>query len=139
MSLSVHTILLCDDIRKEFNGKDILIGVYSDGIIVGAYPQILPMSVWCLLQPKKTGNYECELRVQAPSGNPPLTVNFGLQADNTQLTTLAVQGMPVHLERDGKLTISFRAKGGDWKEVRTYSVNRGIVPQPNQLGLPPSN
>lgn len=34
----VKSVLVCDDIRKEVNGKDILIGVYADSIIFPNFP-----------------------------------------------------------------------------------------------------
>jgi hypothetical protein len=38
--------IFCDDIRREFNGKDILIGVYSGGMILKQLPAPVAMAIW---------------------------------------------------------------------------------------------
>jgi hypothetical protein len=43
---SIDSILICDDIRKEVSGKDILVGVYSGDIIVHSVPFTLVLAVW---------------------------------------------------------------------------------------------
>lgn len=37
----IHTII-CDDVRKEDNGKEILIGVYNDTLILDPIPAVIP-------------------------------------------------------------------------------------------------
>jgi hypothetical protein len=38
----IVSMLVCDDIRREFNGKEILIGVYNNVIIFPSFPASLP-------------------------------------------------------------------------------------------------
>jgi hypothetical protein len=43
--ITVKHVVVCDDIRREDNGKEILIGVYSGGIIVPQFP--VPLALAC--------------------------------------------------------------------------------------------
>lgn len=42
----IDSLLLCDDIRKEDNGKAIIIGVYTGDIVVPKFPAALMLSIW---------------------------------------------------------------------------------------------
>lgn len=49
MSLSLRTTLICDDVRREDNGKFLLIGVYTPNIVVYQLPatlQLCAFQVW---------------------------------------------------------------------------------------------
>ena len=50
--------ILCDDIRKEDNGKMMLIGIYSGDILVPTFPSKLPLSM--LLHGKGDAGYDRE-------------------------------------------------------------------------------
>lgn len=38
----VQSVIICDDVRQESNGKEILIGVYNDVMLFSAFPAVLP-------------------------------------------------------------------------------------------------
>jgi hypothetical protein len=42
--------IVCDDIRREDNGKEIIIGVYSGSIVVPQFPATLLLSLWVGLE-----------------------------------------------------------------------------------------
>lgn len=43
----VKFVLFADDVRKEDNGKDIIIGAYSDAVVLQQIPALLPIfSIW---------------------------------------------------------------------------------------------
>ncbi len=65
--LTLETALICDDIRKEFNGKDIIIGVYGgDDILVPNIPVNLSLSVYTRFRAVEADNsvsHKLEFRV----------------------------------------------------------------------------
>jgi hypothetical protein len=38
----LKSLIVCDDVRSEASGKDIIIGVYNDSIVFKAFPALLP-------------------------------------------------------------------------------------------------
>jgi hypothetical protein len=43
--LKIISVLICDDVRREENGKEILIGVYSGDIIVTRFPAAMALTI----------------------------------------------------------------------------------------------
>src|SRR5262249_52639797 len=41
----VCSVIVCEDVRQEVSGKEILIGVYNDSIILSTFPGLLPQLV----------------------------------------------------------------------------------------------
>jgi hypothetical protein len=39
--LHIRSVIICDDVRREDNGKEILIGVYNGVILVPRFPSVL--------------------------------------------------------------------------------------------------
>jgi len=42
MTYAVKSLIICDGVRRETNGKQILIGIYVDEIIFGTFPAQMP-------------------------------------------------------------------------------------------------
>jgi hypothetical protein len=50
MIRTIIAVVVCDDVRHESNGKDIIIGVYGSDAIVPSYPALLRPSFWVQFQ-----------------------------------------------------------------------------------------
>ena len=37
-NFTLRSMIICDDLRREDNGKDIIIGVYNDDLVFGSFP-----------------------------------------------------------------------------------------------------
>lgn len=125
MRIEVTAVLLCDDVRKEMSQKDILIGVYSGRIIASAYPGVLVAAIWIQYLPKDLGNFDYELKIETPSGNPPVMVGFTLTVKEIDHSSIAIGGLPLALERDGQIKISLRESEGEWDLIKETRVMRG--------------
>jgi hypothetical protein len=55
--------IICDDVRREENGKFILIGVYGHDIIVPSLPANILVSVVYQFEAKETGSFETTFRI----------------------------------------------------------------------------
>lgn len=128
MRAEVSAVIVCDDVRKEFNGKDILIGVYSGTVNVSAYPTTLSAAFWIELETEGTGSVTCEFRIETPSGNPPIKVAFDLDVAETGTAVLVMGGVPLALERDGDIVISARIGDSNETVVKRKPVKRGSFP-----------
>jgi hypothetical protein len=64
----LHTII-CDDIRREDNGKEILIGMLNQGLVLQQVPAIIPtFAIRFLIQPIKTDYDDVVVKVIGPEG-----------------------------------------------------------------------
>src|ERR1700722_1974046 len=67
--LQILNTLVCDDVRLENNGKEILIGVYNGTVIVDSVPTLLPtFSIRILLKPTEIREYNVHGAIIGPSG-----------------------------------------------------------------------
>lgn len=123
MSARIVSLIVCDDVRKEINGKDLLIGVYSGDVVVASYPAVIQAALWIEVE-AETGAYDAECEIDLPSANPP--IRFGFHADVVESGTvvIAIGGLPFHFERDGELVVRWRLGAGDWEVAKRKRVLR---------------
>jgi hypothetical protein len=60
---NISKVLICDDIRVENNGKYILIGVYTDDILVSSLPATLSFMTYLQIRPDDVGEANIRARV----------------------------------------------------------------------------
>lgn len=124
MPVSVESVVMCDDIRKEASGKDLLIGVYGGGLVVPSYPMMIQAAFWIELSTPVTENIPGAFRVTTPSGNPPIDVDFVLQVHEAGTSVLVIGGLPLALEHDGDVILSLRLADGEMLEIKRKYVRR---------------
>ena len=123
IKLKVIAAALCEDVRREDNGKQMLIGVYSGDVVSTGFPANLAFAVWInaeVLQPGKgklqikyildgsdmTSNMEAE--IEAPNADSPLGI--------------ASPALPLSVPRPTTLRVLWKIASGDWEEVLTKRV-----------------
>ena len=117
------SIIFCDDIRTENNGKIILIGVYGDGLIPADLPQTfifcIHMRIWDLpvgrhklafaLAVDGRGDESKQVEIDVPNSNSLIQLNLlGLPAHITKPSniTFTVTGLPEGQEISEVLKVS---------------------------------
>jgi hypothetical protein len=65
MSITHKYTIICDDVRREDNGKMMLIGVYNDKIVVPQIPFQLPtLTFFIALDADRPGNWMMKFRIE---------------------------------------------------------------------------
>jgi hypothetical protein len=104
----ILSFMVCDDIRQEKSGKEILIGVYNDTMIVPALPAFMPqLSFRVKLQLEEAGE-NVSVSVNLPSG--PAIFSHTAKIPNqsvTEPTLMNFQLAGVSLPEYGRYTFSF--------------------------------
>lgn len=116
----VKSIIVCDDVRREDNGKEILIGVYTDTIVtVKEPPIVLPkLCIRIQLSTKKSEfkNVSCKIispsRKEIFSGNSPMKIE---NPDDPTIVTLAFSPAPLPM-------------------AGVYSIRFGMDVEPRKIG-----
>lgn len=136
MNADVSSVIICDDVRKELNGKDILIGVYSGTINVPAYPTVFHAAFWIEIEPQGVGTIPCHFRIDMPSGNPPVEFGADLEVSELGTAVFVIGGVPLRLEQDGEIVVSAEIGSKERKIVKRKKVQRVPLQDEQNPNLP---
>jgi hypothetical protein len=65
MPITSRYILVCDDVRREDNGKIIIIGLYLPDMAVPQIPFVLPtLTFFCNLESDRPGNFSMRVKLR---------------------------------------------------------------------------
>jgi hypothetical protein len=130
-SIEFIFVLICDDVRKEDNGKELLIGVYSGGIVVPSLPTFLPVVLWSQVKIKQTGEYKFVCRCVDDTGRElgrlgpgQLKVQRNGGPDNSdELSSIAFGQLPIGIMSPGRLHIEVQLDNEiEWERIKSVSV-----------------
>jgi len=131
LSPSVEQALLCDDVRREMNGKQIIIGVYGDDVVLPRFPISISLCLWMRFKFQSPGAYSLEFVVigerqqrMIPVTSVPVNVT-----DSTKRMDIALGGILLNISEPETLKFQWRDGSGEWKEVLAAKVIQGPVDQ----------
>lgn len=116
--------IICDEVRREDNGKLIIIGIYPNNIVLSRAPATIPIGMWAQFEAPKKTRTRIEHRVHDEKRNVDL---FGGEGDMVVSSTRGTVAIPfpavlVHIEGPTTLLFQFREKGKRWQTVRRMPV-----------------
>jgi hypothetical protein len=131
--------LLCDDVRHEFNGKQIIIGVYGDNILVPSLPTSITLCLWMRFKAPSAGAYVIDWSVigaRLQQLAPVQSINVDVK-DSTGHVDVNVKST-LNINEPEVLRFQWRDNGGEWKDA--LSIEMGLQPTPVTLAIsqPPS-
>ena len=111
--------ILCDDVRKEENGKDIILGVYSGNVLIEKFPADLKFCLWLGYFVDGSGELAQEVRVIDPSGRSLVEgkIKLNIAENRGESASLALRNMPLHIEKQGLYKFQWRKKNSRWKTI----------------------
>jgi hypothetical protein len=121
--------IICEDVRIERNGKQIIIGVYSSDIIVPETPALVPIMLWLQIDDVGREPEEYEF-TGSMSDTDFVTGKFSVAtgADSGR-ATISLGQFPLTIEREGTLKFDVKpAKNGRWKTAISMDVK--LRPKP---------
>lgn len=124
-------VIFCDDIRKENNGKEILIGVYGGGITVAQVPATIIISEW--IRFKRSGDgvatIPLEFRVIDLSENKTfgyVTTQLSLRQSEpgfSRFGSIALPGLPMVINHAATLTLQMKHHSDEpWETLGSVEV-----------------
>jgi hypothetical protein len=137
MAITERYIVVCDEIRREDNGKLILLGVYFREIIVQALPLTIPsLTFLCVLESDQIGDvpFRWELRHEDSGGH--LGDGNGIMhvRDLQQQIIMPLKFPNLNFQNQGLYTLSIQCAGQD-PILSTINVRRAPIVIP---GAPPT-
>lgn len=129
--LRIAGAIVCDDIRREVNNKEIYIGVYGERMVLPAVGVTLHLAVSLLIETLETGTIPMNMQIEQPDSQKLLVhgeVTVTEAVKPGQLNTMSVTGLPVTVTQTGDITISVQQHDEDWQVVRLLPVFTGPLP-----------
>ena len=131
--------IVCDDIRYETNGKQILIGVYSGDIVIGmpeGMPVVISSSLWIELRVKEKGEYLLDFKIEV-SSKPVFGMN-GIKVLIQQVGDIAlpIGPFPISVNGSGEIKYFLRLSGRKWRMIRSKRIILGPTSSPFNSPFP---
>lgn len=124
--IGISSVIICDDARREDNGKDILIGVYSGDIIVPSFPAALGLSFWFEYSFDRPGVQDIKFRVVTDRGTELFGVGFKVQVEGqNQSGSFSVGPVAIPMTDPGVLSVQMQQGEDDWSTLKSKIVRKG--------------
>jgi uncharacterized protein DUF6941 len=114
---SIISTIICDDVRKEDNGKEILIGIFNDTMVIGSVPAVLATFGIRFLVKTNTKEVEIKGYIIGPGKNK--IVEFG--------------GKAVFANIRFSSSISFKISPMMISEYGEYEIYLGLNSEPEKV------
>jgi len=109
MTISEKYVLMCDDFRREDNGKIIIIGMYFGEMTVPSLPFVLPtLTFFCLLEADRPGTSRFSFSLKHEEGGQVLAEGMGQMpvADFRQPIVMPIKMGGLQINAAGLYTFS---------------------------------
>ncbi len=123
INFTVGNVIVCDDVRREMTGKDILIGVYPDGINAAQIPGVITLAFWAELIPTATGTLDVELQIELPDATKPVKVSLTANIEQIARFPAIIPPFPYSITTEGHVKLLARTLGADdWIEIKRVEI-----------------
>jgi hypothetical protein len=128
----IDVALLCDDVRREVTGKDIIIGVYGEELTTPHLPTTFIFTLYMRVRfPIPNSDYPVEFRVIGPSDVQLTTAaKSNLRSPppgGAPTSTVSLGGIPFQIQTPGLVQFQWRPAGADWKTIARLEIKQGAV------------
>lgn len=111
MKVEARTVFR-DEIRREDNGKPILIGVYTDDLVPGTLPARFPLSVWIKAEGIDAGNHPLSVKFAFPGVEKKPEVRGEVKVgDSSAPVSLIIAGIPAEVHQAGFIGVELDVNG----------------------------
>ena len=121
--MKFKNVIICDDVRTENNGKDIIIGVYIENIIVLKFPANVLLALWTQFFANRNGDILASFRVQKDKNNLFFAKGVIQINDYKKITTMRIPGIPLHVDAEGMLVFQIREEKKKWITIKEIQIN----------------
>lgn len=120
--------IVCDDIRREENGKDIIIGVYSGNIIVPMFPAPLALMYWLQFYASQAmDEMRLEFRVVGDNEIQFAAAKAGMRIGRAGMGSIAVGPFPIMLQIPTTIRLQTKIGDQDWRTINQTAVEKGQI------------
>ena len=122
--MKIHTAILCDEVRKEDNGKLFFLGVYPIDVLVYGFPTIIDPVLWVQLYMSRKGKVKLDFRVQKDKKNIRFFEASMKVKDHLRPVAIVLPPLPIEIDDDCILSYQVREKNKQWKTIKKFPVKK---------------
>lgn len=127
-NFSIQHVLACDDIRQENTGKQILIGVYTNNVMVSRFPSTIQLMFLLRATAKERGRFPFEVRLlHGKTAISTLSAEINV-ADQHDLLSLATPRVAVQIDKQATLKFQMREPNEKWKTLLKLNIREEEKP-----------
>lgn len=121
--------IVCDDIRHEVTGKQIIIGVYNTDMRLQALPVTITLCLWAQVENLRASDSKFEFRCDL-AGKTVVSGDIGIKLpEGSTRASLPIGPFPVTIEKAGKLRFSLKFEGSKkWQTATEIDVQLAEPP-----------
>lgn len=122
--------LICDDFRREDNGKLILIGVYVDTIVLPQLPFALPsISFFSFLESDRPGHWALDFKLtHLESGKNLVEGHGGAEVRKPGIVIAPLKFGPIQFQAVGAYSFSVQIQGEAEPIITHFNVQLNLSP-----------
>ena len=122
--MKIYNAIICDEVRKEDNGKHLLLGVYPRDVLVNDIPTIISLVLWMQLYMDRNGQFDIELQIRKDKSIISRYEATMSVKDHLLPQTFTLPQAPIKIDGECTLSIQIREKNKRWKKVREIPVKK---------------
>lgn len=136
MAITHKYTLICDDVRREDNGKLILLGLYTGNIAVPQIPFSLPLlTFFTALESDRPGQWSMKFRLQnLETGKNLVEGAGGITIQQPGLIVAPIKIGGVQFQAVGAYNFILEIEESREQIITGFNVSLNIPAQQNQLG-----
>ena len=119
--LHAKSVVPCDDIRQEANGKFILIGVYQGVIRVPVLPFHINLTWWIVASTSEIGSGSMNVRLRTDGGAVLFKGTLLMQINELSDTAIVLPPVPCQFQSEGRLFLEWRMNTENETEWETIN------------------
>ena len=124
--------IVCDDVRREDNGKELILGVYSGSILVPTFPSNLMLSFWAQYQASAAGHSVMDARVLSAQRTTLVQLKLNIDVSDVGCGSIYLPPLPIQVQSHGELHWQIKQEGQDWETIKSIPV---VTPTAVQLDV----
>lgn len=124
MAMKFNYAIICEDVRREDNGKLIILGVYGRNIRVQEFPATLALGLVMSVTTDETGKFDFEFQCLINGERKAGARGQMIVNDSGGMTLINIPAMPI-IDIKGETEIVFQAREvkADWQTVASIPLN----------------
>lgn len=130
-SLKIENAILCEDVRRELNGKHTIIGAVSQGFSVASLPGQIRIAAYLEVKFANSGRQEVFIRIGYGKEKAAAIIKAELEiSDASAPIGLPVPSFNLMVQEPGHLTLEVSSDEKQWKRAFRRPIEVGEVPHP---------
>jgi hypothetical protein len=131
--------VICDDVRREISGKDVIVGAYGGNLIVGRFPTTLMLAFWIQLNAREAGTRTVQFRISGPPESEHLSVAVKAAVAKEGPSAIFLPPTPIVASAPFELVVQMQEEGAEWRDLRRVQIEKGeLAPEKLSPFLPPA-